>query len=55
MGTPFPRLFDRFLKNVIISKFKIELGRLICRFAMAEKSRNKRRVVYDPINSLRVK
>ena len=54
VGAPFSRLFGRFVNDVKTKKFDIEHGRLICQLGMAEKPKNKRRVVYDPICSLRV-
>ena len=40
MGALFPRLSGHFFNNVITKKFKIVLGRLICRFVTDENQKN---------------
>ena len=53
---PFVRIFDRFLKNVLINEFEIEFGHYtFSTWYIAEDSNNKLRIVYDLICGPRVK
>ena len=49
MGAVFARLFCHFFKNVIITKFKLALGYMICRFVKDGIPTKKRKVIYDLI------